>query len=211
MADAPIQVLDRQAWLPVSHAQYRQWLFWKIHPHSSAYHTPMAVRITGALDREALAQAFSALVSRHESLRTCFEEQQGVPGLRVHANLAVTLEQQQAQAFDPAQLLQQLQADIQQPFDLANGPLIRMKLYQRGEQEHLLLVTLHHIVSDGWSMGVMVRECIAVYNHHAAGAAQPDFAPLPVQYADYASWQRERLSEGQMQAQLGYWQAAPGR
>ncbi|TFF49900.1 non-ribosomal peptide synthetase [Pseudomonas putida] len=207
VADAPIQVLDRQAWLPVSHAQYRQWLFWKIHPHSSAYHTPMAVRITGALDREALAQAFSALVSRHESLRTCFEEQQGVPGLRVHANLAVTLEQQQAQAFDPAQLLQQLQADIQQPFDLANGPLIRMKLYQRGEQEHLLLVTLHHIVSDGWSMGVMVRECIAVYNHHATGAAQPDFAPLPVQYADYASWQRERLSEGQMQAQLGYWQA----
>ncbi|WP_449434133.1 amino acid adenylation domain-containing protein [Pseudomonas putida] len=206
-ADAPIQLLDRQALLPVSHAQYRQWLFWKIHPHSSAYHTPMAVRIQGALDRVALAQAFDALIARHEALRTGFAEQQGVPGLRIHAKLALAIEEQAVVDVSEQALAALLQADIQQPFDLANGPLLRVKLYQRGEQDHLLLLTLHHIVSDGWSMGVMVRECIAVYNHHATGAPLAQLAALPVQYADYASWQRERLGEGQMQAQLAYWKA----
>ena len=207
VSDAPIISLARDQVLPVSHAQYRQWLFWKIHPHSSAYHTPMVVRIRGALDPGALSAAINALVQRHEALRTRFEEHQGVPGLRISEQLEVKLEQQWLGQLPDEALTALLQAEIQRPFDLAAGPLIRVKLYQVGADEHLLLLTLHHIVSDGWSMGIMVRECIALYNHHAKGAPLPLFAALPVQYADYASWQRERLGEGQMEDQLGYWKA----
>ena len=205
--DAPFRILDRQQNLAVSHAQHRQWLFWKIHPQSSAYNTPMAVRVSGSLDKSALCAAFDALVARHESLRTVFVEEQGVPCLKVLPSLSVPLAEEFIGALQGQALELKLQEEIQRPFDLANGPLLRIKLLQVGAEEHLLLLTLHHIVSDGWSMSVMVRECIASYNARVSGQAPVALAPLAVQYADYATWQRERLNDGQMQAQLDYWKA----
>ncbi|TFY88819.1 amino acid adenylation domain-containing protein [Pseudomonas kairouanensis] len=203
--DAPIRPLDRQQLLAVSHAQHRQWLFWKIHPQSAAYNTPMAVRIKGALNTVALQAAFDALVARHESLRTVFVDAQGVPCLKVLPSIQVPLVKAFIGALHGPALERRLQEETQQPFDLANGPLLRLNLLQVSPEEHLLLLNLHHIVSDGWSMSVMVRECIASYNAEVTGQSAPMLAPLTVQYADYATWQRERLEEGQLHTQLGYW------
>ncbi len=202
-----IQPVDRAQPVPVSHAQYRQWMFWKLNPHSTAYNTPLAVRLQGRLDRAALQAAFDELVARHESLRTVFHEQQGVPVQQVVAAQPLAIAEHDLSA-QPAQVVAEcLEEQVRAPFDLAHGPLIRLSLFKTGADDYVLAVLLHHIVSDGWSMGVMVRELVAAYNAFAAG--QPLQRPaLAVQYADYASWQRERLASGDMQNQLGYWQAA---
>ncbi len=202
-----IQPVDRTQPLPVSHAQYRQWMFWKLNPLSTAYNTPLAVRLEGSLDRAALRAAFDELVARHETLRTVFEERQGVPYQRVLPAAALAIVEHDLAGASAAALVDYLQARGAEPFDLASGPLIRVQLLRIGAEEHVLSVVLHHIVSDGWSMGVMVRELVEVYN--AFAARRPvQRPPLAVQYADYASWQRERLASGEMQAQLAYWQAA---
>ncbi len=200
-------LVDREQPLPVSHAQYRQWMFWKLNPRSTAYNTPLAVRLEGGLDRAALQAAFDQLVARHETLRTVFEERQGVPYQCVQPARPVVIAEHDLSAQPVEALTQHLQASLAEPFDLGNGPLIRVQLLRVGADEHVLSVLLHHIVSDGWSMGVMVSELVAAYNAFAAG--QPlERAPLAVQYADYASWQRERLASGQLQAQLAYWREA---
>ncbi|CAD5108459.1 non-ribosomal peptide synthetase [Zestomonas carbonaria] len=204
--EAGIEPLDRRAPLPVSHAQHRQWLFWKLHPQSTAYNTPLAVRMRGALDREALQAALDALVARHEALRTVFHEENGLPWQRVLPAHPVAIGYEDLAGRGEEVLARRLDEEVFATFDLERGPLIRARLFRTREDEHLLAVTLHHIVSDGWSMSVMVREFTAAYNARATGRAQA-LQPLPVQYADYAAWQRQRLAEGQMQAQLAYWKA----
>ncbi|WAH56505.1 amino acid adenylation domain-containing protein [Pseudomonas silvicola] len=201
-----IQPVDRGQPLVVSHAQYRQWMFWKLNPLSTAYNTPLAVRLKGELDHGALAAAFDELVARHESLRTVFEEREGVPHQRVLPAHPLPIVEHRLEAQPAQALAQHLEAQVSAPFDLANGPLIRVHVFRLGADEHVLSVLLHHIVSDGWSMSVMVRELVSAYN--AAAGGQPLRRPaLAVQYADYANWQRERLASGELQAQLAYWQA----
>ncbi|MCQ9424676.1 amino acid adenylation domain-containing protein [Pseudomonas sp. LJDD11] len=202
--DTGIERLDRSAPLAVSHAQYRQWMFWKLNPQSTAYNTPLAVKLQGELNRPALQAAFDALVARHESLRTVFEEHDGQPLQRILpvAAVPVAFEDLAGQAADA--VTHKLAEQVSTVFDLERGPLIRVTLFKTAENEHLLSLMLHHIVSDGWSMSVMVRELAATYNAHAAG--QPlEPQPLPVQYADYAAWQRKLLAGGQLQSQLAYW------
>ncbi|MDE1165520.1 MAG: amino acid adenylation domain-containing protein [Pseudomonas sp.] len=199
-----IEPVDRHQPLPVSHAQYRQWMFWKLNPHSTAYNTPLAVKLQGQLDKAALQAAFDALVARHESLRTVFDEQDGQPWQRVLPAASLIIDEQDLGASTPGETGQRLDALFSSPFDLAQGPLMRVSLFKTGTDEHLLAVLLHHIVSDGWSMSVMVRELAASYNHHAQGQAQQRPA-LAVQYADYAAWQRQRLAGGELQAQLAFW------
>ena len=206
VAGGEIQVLDRAAALQVSHAQYRQWMFWKLHPQSTAYNTPLAIRLQGQVDRAALQAAFDALVMRHESLRTVFEEHDGIPLQRILPAASPIIGYHDLSAADGRALQQRIQDEALTPFDLEQGPLIRVKLFQGGSQEQVLTVLLHHIVSDGWSMSVMVRELAAVYNAHTTG--QPlERQALAVQYADYAAWQRERLASGELQAQLAFWKA----
>ncbi|MBV4490400.1 non-ribosomal peptide synthetase [Pseudomonas oryzicola] len=205
-AGLDIEILDRQQPLPVSRSQHRQWLFWKLNPHSLAYNTPMAVRMQGNLDRAALQAALDALVARHESLRTVFVEAEGLPWQRILPAAPVVIGFEDLGGQDHAAQLRKLEAEAFVPFDLAHGPLLRARLFKVHEQEHLLSLTLHHIVSDGWSMSLLVREFAAVYNAAASGQAYTP-EPLPVQYADFAAWQRKCLDEGQMQAQIDYWKA----
>ncbi|MDG9872544.1 amino acid adenylation domain-containing protein [Pseudomonas juntendi] len=201
-----IALLDRSERLPVSHAQYRQWMFWKLNPDSTAYNTPLAVTLRGALDLGALQAAFDALVARHESLRTVFAEHDGLPWQVVKPAAPVLIEAQDLIGLSRDALKPHLDQLFASPFDLAQGPLLRVALWRTAAQEHLLAVSLHHIVSDGWSMSVMVRELAAAYNARTQGQADQRPA-LAVQYADYAGWQRQRLAEGQLQAQLAFWKA----
>ena len=201
-----IEILDRQQPLPVSRSQNRQWLFWKLNPQSLAYNTPMAVRMQGNLDRSAVQAALDALAARHESLRTVFVEADGLPWQRILPAATVPIGFEDLSGQDHAAQLRKLEAEAFVPFDLEHGPLLRARLFKVNAQEHLLSLTLHHIVSDGWSMSLLVREFAAVYNAAATGRQQA-IEPLPVQYADFAAWQRKWLAEGQMQAQIDYWKA----
>nr|WP_225778803.1 non-ribosomal peptide synthetase [Pseudomonas sp. Marseille-Q3773] len=205
-AGLDIEILDRRQPLPVSRSQHRQWLFWKLNPHSLAYNTPMAVRMQGNLDRAALQAALDALVARHEALRTVFVEAEGLPWQRILPAAPVLIGFEDLNGQDQAAQLRKLEAEAFVPFDLASGPLLRARLFKVHEHEHLLSLTLHHIVSDGWSMSLLVREFAAVYNAAASGQVHTP-EPLPVQYADFAAWQRKWLAEGQMQAQIDYWKA----
>ncbi|WP_410480883.1 amino acid adenylation domain-containing protein [Pseudomonas plecoglossicida] len=205
-AGLDIEILDRQQPLPVSRSQNRQWLFWKLNPKSLAYHTPLAVRMQGHLDHTAMQAALDALVARHESLRTVFVEADGLPWQRILPAATVPIGFDDLSGQDHAAQLRRLEAEAFVPFDLEHGPLLRARLFKVHAQEHLLSLTLHHIVSDGWSMSLLVREFAAAYNAAATGQAQA-IEPLPVQYADFAAWQRKWLAEGQMQAQIDYWKA----
>ena len=203
-AGLDIEILDRQQPLPVSRSQNRQWLFWKLNPQSLAYNTPMAVRMHGNLDRAAVQAAVDALVARHESLRTVFVEADGLPWQRILPAATVPIGFEDLSSQDHAAQMRKLEAEAFVPFDLERGPLLRARLFKVQDQEHLLSLTLHHIVSDGWSMSLLVREFASAYNAAATGQAHT-LAPLPVQYADFAAWQRKWLAEGQMQAQIDYW------
>ncbi|MBZ4423325.1 non-ribosomal peptide synthetase, partial [Myxococcus sp. RHSTA-1-4] len=187
---------------PVSFAQERMWFTERLNPGSAALNIPTAVRLSGEVDVEALRRALQELVRRHEALRTTFVEQDGQVLQHVAPSLEVALPV--PDALDEADAWHRLHAEAKQPFDLEKGPLLRTVLYRWGEREHLLLLNVHHIVSDGWSLGVLVRELGALYPALAAGRASP-LPPLPMQYADFAAWQRGNLQGETLDSQLGYW------
>ncbi|NOK11829.1 non-ribosomal peptide synthetase, partial [Corallococcus exercitus] len=193
---------------PVSFAQQRLWLLDQLQPGDASYNIPTALQLSGHVDVEALRRAFEALVVRHEALRTTFHEHQDQPIQTVHAPAGWTLpltdlsflpeEQRENEARKLAD------EEARRPFDLARGPLLRSTLVRLTDDSHLLLVTMHHIVSDGWSMGVLVREMAAFYEAFTTGST-PELAPLPVQYADFATWQRNWLQGEALEAQIHYW------
>ncbi|MBZ4377474.1 non-ribosomal peptide synthetase, partial [Corallococcus sp. AS-1-6] len=194
--------------LPLSFAQQRLWFLDQLSPGDASYNIPTALRLTGRVDVESLRRAFEALVARHESLRTTFLEDQGQATQRIHAPAAWTLPLIDVSNLPEAQRESEAQRrvaeDARQPFHLERGPLLRTSLVRLWEEEHLLLVTMHHIVSDGWSMGVLVRELVTLYAAFTQGTS-PALAPLPLQYADFAAWQRQWLQGETLDAQLGYW------
>ncbi|AZL73558.1 non-ribosomal peptide synthetase [Pseudomonas oryziphila] len=196
-----------------SYAQQRMWFLWQLDPQGAAYNLPGAVGLDGPLDRDALAQALEALAERHETLRSALR-QEGEHGLRqVAAAQAVTVDFEDLSALDAAareQAVQErAQAQAQCPFDLEQGPLWRVRLLKLGAERHVLLLTLHHIVSDGWSMNVLIDEFIRCYDAFSQGQPMP-LAALPIQYADYALWQRAWLEAGEQERQLAYWQQVLG-
>ncbi|MFK0090370.1 amino acid adenylation domain-containing protein [Pseudomonas sp. NPDC090755] len=208
-----IQALDRAADLPASHAQYRQWLFWTLNPHNPAYNTPIVVRLRGDLNLAAVQGAFDALVARHEPLRTTFRLEGDTLLQVIHPAARVALEIESLRHAngwaDEGLVRQRAIEETQRLFDLDNGPLLRVKLLHCAEDEHVLVLTLHHIVCDGWSMDVMAREFVSHYQALCQGRVAEQ-APLAVHYADYAQWQRQWLAEGEMQRQLDYWTAQLG-
>ncbi|MBZ4336625.1 non-ribosomal peptide synthase/polyketide synthase, partial [Corallococcus sp. AS-1-12] len=193
---------------PLSFAQQRLWFLDQLTPGDASYNIPTALRLTGQVDVESLRRAFEALVARHDALRTTFRDVEGQATQHIHppGTWALPLIDlstlPEAQREDEAQ--RKVETDARQPFDLRNGPLLRTALVRLTAEEHLLLVTMHHIVSDGWSMGVLVRELVAFYEAFSTGQA-PALAPLPVQYTDFAAWQRDWLQGETLDAQLGYW------
>ena len=189
---------------PVSFAQQRLWFLDQLQPGSAFYNIPASVRLHGELDVEALRRALQTVVARHEVLRTRLEVVDGVPQAVVDDGFVLELPLREQ---TPAQVDALADAEARRPFDLARGPLIRGQLLRLAAREHQLLLTLHHSVSDGWSTGVMVREVAALYAAYREGSESP-LAPLPIQYGDYAQWQREWLNGPVLEGQLGYWQQA---
>ncbi|WP_460455226.1 condensation domain-containing protein, partial [Arenimonas aestuarii] len=203
----PIEATDRQAPLPLSFAQQRLWFLAQLGEHASrAYHMPLGLALRGPLDRVALQRALDRLVERHEALRTHFALQEGVPVQIIEPPTPFVLHEHDLRdEADPTQAALALAADeADQPFDLERGPLIRGRLLRLADDHHHLLLTQHHILSDGWSLGVLTRELGALYDAFAQGQPDP-LPPLPVQYADYAVWQRRHVSGERLQAQADYW------
>ncbi|MBS7596786.1 non-ribosomal peptide synthetase [Pseudomonas sp. RC2C2] len=195
--------------LPASFAQQRQWLLWTLEPQSQAYHTPIVVQLRGQLERTALEQTFAALVARHEAFRTRFSQQQGTLYQMVDADDPLIVRWERLEQADSAQIQASVGAEIATLFDLERGPLLRVKVLEVAAEHFILVVTLHHIISDGWSMGVLGREFAALYG--AFQRQQPlSLAPLAVQYGDYAHWQRRWLEGGELARQLDYWRGQLG-
>nr|WP_279636042.1 non-ribosomal peptide synthase/polyketide synthase [Corallococcus terminator] len=203
-----LEAVARTGREPLSFAQQRLWLLDQLQPGSTSYNLPMVVRLSGALDVGALHRTFNELVRRHESLRTTFRVHDGQPFQEIAPDPAVawnlTVLDGVSEASRETELRKQVGTEVLRPFDLSQGPLFRVTLIRLAASEHVLVLAMHHIVSDGWSMDVLVREVGALYSAYAAGRASP-LPELPVQYADYAAWQRGWLKGDVLEAQLGWW------
>ncbi|MET0400642.1 MAG: amino acid adenylation domain-containing protein, partial [Longimicrobiaceae bacterium] len=213
MTAPPMERVPRTGPLPLSFAQQRLWVVDRLEPGSAAYNMPFALRLRGALDVAALRASLDALVARHETLRTTFSEQGGVPVQVIHPAAPVAPRELDLRGLPEAQRMAEAgrlaSEEALRPFDLAHGPLLRSTLLRLGEDDHVLLFTLHHVVSDGWSIDVLVREVSALYGAFSRGeeAHLPD---LPVQYADFAVWQRAWLAGEVLEEQIGFWKEALG-
>jgi len=209
-APARIPRLPRTGAAPASFAQQRLWFVQQLEPGSSAYTIPGLLRLVGPLDLDVLERAFNAIVQRHESLRTCFAVAGGQPVQVVRPALHVQLRRVDLTHVAPAGAAATEAAraraleELRIPFDLSEGPLVRLTAIRSGEQEHLLAVAMHHIVSDGWSFGVFGRELEHLYNAFRSGAA-PELPEPPLQYADFAAWQRQAISPQRFEEHLAYW------
>lgn len=196
-----------------SFAQERLWFLSQLEPTAAAYNVPAAMRLVGPLDVDRLERSFAAVIRRHASLRTRFTEIDGRPEMVIQAELPVHLSLMAIRSTRDedrdAKAQRVLEMEAQRSFDLTEGPLFRFTLLRLGEREHILLVVLHHIVSDGWSMNVLVREVTALYAADVEGRAA-ELPSLPIQYADYALWQREWLKGPVFDQQLAYWRQRLG-
>jgi amino acid adenylation domain-containing protein len=194
--------------VPLSFAQQRLWFIDQLEPGSAAYNVPAAVRLRGALNVEALRRSFAEVVRRHEVLRTSFAVVDGAPHQVIGAEWRI-----EVPCLDLSHLPRQqrdeavegwVAAEAVKAFDLSRGPLLRVGLARLDEAEHVLAVTMHHIVSDGWSVGVLIRELTTLYEAYSGGGESP-LAELEVQYADFAVWQRGWLQGEVLERQVGYW------
>ncbi len=203
-----IEVTPRSGRLPLSFTQERLWLLERIEDLGPAYHIASGIRLTGPFDPQVFAQVMVEIVQRHEILRTRFvaddnsiEQVIDTPGVfqveYTDLSLVAPPGRQQAEQ-------QHARATVLRRFDLAAGPLFRATLLRLGAEEHIVLVVMHHIVSDGWSLGVLIRELGALYTAFSQGRESP-LAALPVQYADYALWQRGWLQGSALEQQMAYW------
>ncbi|HLK55636.1 MAG TPA: condensation domain-containing protein, partial [Chthonomonadaceae bacterium] len=204
----PLVRSARKGRLPLSFAQQRLWFLDQLEPGSPLYNMPTGLRLSGVLRVEALQQSLDELVRRHESLRTTFALEEGDPYQVIHLATSVDLPRIDLSTLSEerrdAEAQRLVQDEACRAFDLITGPLFRASLIRLGEQEHILLLTMHHIVSDGWSMGVLAREFTTLYNAFQAGQPSP-LPELPLQYGDYAMWQRGWLEGAELQRQTDYW------
>ncbi|AIO98876.1 D-alanine--poly(phosphoribitol) ligase, subunit 1 [Burkholderia pseudomallei 576] len=204
---SPIPLAPRDGRIALSLAQQRLWFLTQLEGVSEAYHMSGAVRLDGPLNREVLQRALNRIVMRHEALRTCFAREEGEPiqVIQPHADLTVSYhdlreaEQTEQRAKDLSQ------AHASAPFDLSRDLPVRVLLLQLADEAHVVQVVMHHIASDGWSVGVFLQELSALYGSFIAEQGDP-LAPLPLQYADYAAWQRRWLASGQLEKQGAFWQ-----
>ncbi|HSF43384.1 MAG TPA: amino acid adenylation domain-containing protein, partial [Thermoanaerobaculia bacterium] len=207
-AAPPLERGARPERLPLSFAQQRLWFLDRLEPESPAYNIPLALRVDGPLDRAALTGSLAEVVRRHEVLRTVFREVDGEPVQVIEPARPSSLPLADLSGLPEAarypEALRLARAEARRPFDLESGPVLRTTLVRLGAEEHHLLVTLHHIAGDGWSLGLLARDIAAFYRDLAAG--RPSSLPdLPIQYADFAAWQRRWLQGEALEAELGHW------
>jgi amino acid adenylation domain-containing protein len=204
----PLVALERPQEIPLSFAQQRLWFLDQLQPGNAAYLVPQAQYLPGSLNVEALEKSLAEIIRRHESLRTTFMARAGQPLQVIHPvgrfclPLIDISDLEQESKMRTAQHLAAQEA--QHPFDLGQGPLLRTHLLRLAHTEHILLLTLHHIITDGWSNLILRQELLTLYRSFEAGQPSP-LAPLPIQYADYALWQRQSLQGQFLEAQLDYW------
>ncbi len=194
--------------VPVSFAQQRLWFLDQMDPGNHAFNVPVALRVSGPLQVAVLEQCLGEIVRRHEVLRTIFKVVEGQPMQFINPPSKFSLGVEDLRGLGEqereAEVLRLCEEESLLPFDLARGPLLRVRLLRAGEHEHMVLLTMHHIVSDAWSAGVLVEEVMALYTAYAEGRPSP-LAELPVQYADFAEWQRETLAGETLESLLSYW------
>ncbi|MFG2602568.1 non-ribosomal peptide synthase/polyketide synthase [Streptomyces sp. NPDC048514] len=190
--------------LPLSFAQQRLWFLDRLRPGDPRYNSAVAVRFTGTLDRGALEAALATVVGRHESLRTTFEEADGRPAQTVRPAGPVPLPVRDTAGTGTAGTDAALREEYSRPFDLLRGPLLRALLLRESATSHVLLLTAHHIVTDGWSMGIVLDELCTAYDALTRGAAA-QLPPVATQYPDFAVWQREQLSGPRLERELAHW------
>ncbi|HEX8921031.1 MAG TPA: condensation domain-containing protein, partial [Pyrinomonadaceae bacterium] len=209
----PVLPVGRDRELPLSFSQQRLWFIDQLEPGNNAFNIPIAIRLSGRVDSDALEQSLNEIVRRHEVLRTSFTTIEGKLGQVINAEQVLRLPVLDYSGLNEDERQQQVRRHSAQEtataFDLSHGPLLRAKLLRLSEEEHVLLMTMHHIVSDGWSMGILIREVAALYEAFSHGAASP-LPELAIQYADFAVWQREWLEGEVLEKQLGYWREQLG-
>ncbi|MGF6232269.1 hypothetical protein QFZ27_006224 [Inquilinus ginsengisoli] len=203
----PIVPVPRDGDLPLSHAQRRLWLLWQLEPESTAYHITGGLRLSGNLDPAALQAALDGLVARHEALRTVFPEAEGEPRQRILPPGPVDLARVDLSAVAETERQGRLDeisaAEARRSFDLTAGPLLRATLVTLAADEHVLLLTLHHIVADGWALDLLVEDLARGYDDHRSG--RPQAGASGIQYADYAVWQRQVMEAGEGERLLASW------
>ena len=208
-----IDRVDRHQAVPLSYSQQRMWFLWQMEPDSPAYNVGGMARLRGTLHVDAFERALQALIVRHETLRTTFPSIDGVPYQCVADDSTLSLHWRDLSSQPGENRQQQLQAlgdeQAHQPFDLEQGPLLRACLVKTGEREHYVVLTLHHIVTEGWAMDIFARELGELYEAFVDDRESP-LAPLAVQYLDYSVWQRKWLEDGEGERQLAYWKARLG-
>ncbi len=205
----PIERRPKSEHMPVSFAQQRLWFLDRLEPANTAYNMWHAFRLEGSLDERALERSLRELVRRHESLRTTFMVLDGAPYQRIGTEEAFALDRRDLTGVADPQAREEearrlVRGEALRPFDLAEGPVFRSVLLRLGVEEHVLVLSMHHIVSDGWSNGIVMRELSALYDAFRRGEPSPLAEPT-IQYSDYASWQREWLSGEVLAQELGYW------
>ena len=213
---AEAQIIPRRSGkgpIPLSFAQERMWFLDQLEPGNPAYNIPVAHRIEGLLNLAALEQSLGEIVRRHEALRTTFASVDGQPLQIIAPDLNLTLPvvdlRELPETEREAETQRLATENAQRPFDLAQGPLLRVKLVRLSEEEHVFLLTMHHIVSDGWSLGVFMRELAATYETFSTGETS-SLPELPIQYADFAVWQRQWLQGEALDSLLAYWKQQLG-
>ena len=194
---------------PLSFAQQRLWFLHYLEPGSGSYNLPIALRLRGALDVGALGESLSEIVRRHDALRTSFPVREGLPVQVISPTRQVPLPEIDLRSLPDGEAREreasrEAALEASRPFDLAKGPVLRAKLLRLAEEECVLIVTMHHIVSDGWSVDVLMRELAALYDAFRQGQPSP-LLELPIQYADYAVWQKKWLRGDVLDSQLAYW------
>jgi hypothetical protein len=203
-SEPPLQPIPRNQELPLCLSQERLWFLNQLEPHNPFYNVPIAVCLTGRLHRAILEQSLNEVVQRHEALRTSFSDVKGRPVQVITPNVKLTLPVWELPEATVAEALRVATEFAQKPFDLSQPPLLRVQLLYLKPEEHILLLTMHHIIADGWSIGILIQELAAIYQaiSHGLPSSLPE---LPIQYADFADWQRKWLQGEILHTQLNYW------
>ena len=209
----PIKPVERKGDIPLSFAQQRLWFLDQLSPDTAFYNIPGAIRLSGKLDIEALKRSVNEIIRRHESLRTTFDNLHGKPVQVIHSGYTIDIPLDDltivATEKRETKARRLVEKEAAKPFDLKNGPLVRVRLLKLAENDFVVVFTMHHIISDGWSVGVLIGEFARLYEAYNRGKESP-LPDLTIQYADFSAWQRNWLQGEVLEKQLNYWKEKIG-